>query len=134
MPQLKSNKPPNKPIASSSHILIVLVLILLAGGAFLSFKYISLAKELRQAQAFLETQNTNDRVLEFTTLFIDKVLEAETEVDFETRLKLENAVRDLKDNEILVQWQKFIESNTEDEAQKEVKNLLEILIGKIKAR
>jgi hypothetical protein len=47
---------------------------------------------------------------------------------------LETAVRDLKDEEILNQWQKFVDSKTETEAQKEVKNLLELLINKIKIK
>ena len=80
----------------------------------------------------MQTQKTNDKVLEFTKLFIGKVLKAKTEVDFETRLKLENAVRNLEDKEIMIEWSKFIESKTEDGAQEEVKNLLEMLINKIK--
>jgi len=65
---------------------------------------------------------------------IEKVLKAETEVDFETRLKLENAVRNLEDKEILARWSKFIESKTEAGAQEEVKNLLEALVNKIKIK
>ncbi len=70
-------------------------------------------------------------VLNFIKFFIEKVLKAENEVDFETRLKLKNAVRNLSDEEILNQWNKFVESKTENEAQEEAKNLLEMLINKI---
>jgi Na+-transporting NADH:ubiquinone oxidoreductase subunit NqrC len=111
--------------------ILIIILILLAGNVFLGVKYFSVVKELRQTQAALETQKTNDKILEFTKLFIEKVLKAETEVDFETRLKLETAVRNLGDEEILSQWQKFIDSKTEADAQEEVKNLLEILVNKI---
>jgi hypothetical protein len=45
---------------------------------------------------------------------------------------LENAVRNLNDENILSQWQKFTESKTEAGAQEEVKNLLEILVGKVR--
>ncbi|MBU4298421.1 hypothetical protein KJ636_00020 [Patescibacteria group bacterium] len=113
-------------------ILTVVILILLAGNVFLGVKYFSVVKELRQTRIALETQKTNEKVLEFTKLFIAEVLRAETEVDFETRLKLENAVRNLDDEEILAQWQKFTESKTEVQSQEEVKNLLEVLINKIK--
>jgi hypothetical protein len=82
----------------------------------------------------LQTQTTNEKVLEFTNLFIEKVLKAQTEVGFETRLKLENAVRNLNDEEILAQWQKFTESKTEAGAQEEVKNLLQMLVSKIKTQ
>lgn len=68
----------------------------------------------------------------FTELFVEKVLKTGKEVDFETRLQLENSVRELNNAEILNQWQKFIESKTEADAQIEVRNLLEILIKNIK--
>ncbi len=113
-------------------IFIIIILILLAGNVFLGVQYISLTTKLRQTQTVLETQKTNDKVLEFTQLFIAKVLKAKSEVDFETRLKLENAVRNLGDEEILARWSKFIESKTEATAQEEVKNLLEMLVNKIK--
>jgi len=117
----------NKP-----KIILVLILILLAGNVFLGVKYFSVVKELRQDQAALQAQKTGDKVLEFTKLFIEKVLKAKTEVDFETRLRFEAAVRDLEDEEIFAQWQRFIESRTEVVAQEEVKNLLDVLVGKIK--
>jgi len=111
---------------------LIIILVLLVGCVFFGFKYFSVVKELRQTKTVLETQVINEKVLDFTKLFIEKVLKAETEVDFETRLKLENAVRNLNDEEILIQWQKFTESKTEAEAQTEVKNLLEMLINKIR--
>ena len=111
---------------------IVIILILLAGNIYFGSKYFGIQKELQEKTATLETQKTNEDLLNFAKLFIDKVLKAEGEIDFETRLQLENAVRNLSDNEILAQWQKFVESKTESEAQKEVKNLLEILVSKIK--
>lgn len=114
-------------------ILTITILVLLAGVIFFGFKYSVVKKEIQQNRTALETQKTNKEVLEFAKLFIEKVLKAEAEVDFETRLKLESAVRDLGDEEILTQWQKFTESETEPEAQKEVRNLLEMLLSKISA-
>jgi len=119
---------------SKPKIILILVLVLLAGNIFLGVKYFSVVKELRQTQTALQTQTTNEKVLEFTKLFIEEVLKAETEVNFETRLKLETAVRNLGDEEILNQWQKFVDSKTEAGAQEEVKNLLEMLINKIKVK
>ena len=111
---------------------LIIMLILLAGNVFLGVKYFSVVKELRQTETLLQTQTTNEKVLEFSKLFIKEVLKAETEVNFDTRLKLETAVRNLGDEEILNQWQKFAESKTEVQAQEEVKNLLEMLVNKIK--
>ncbi len=119
---------------NKSKIILISILILLLGNVFWGVKYMSLVKEFRPTEALLKTQKTNDRVLEFTKLFIEKVLKANAEVDFETRLKLENAVRNLNDQEILAQWSKFIESKTETGAQEEVKNLLEMLVKKIRIK
>ena len=41
-------------------------------------------------------------------------------------------VRDLKNQEILIQWKKFVNSKTSEEAQAETGNLLKILIENIK--
>ncbi len=113
-------------------IFLIIILILLVGNIFFGVKYFAAQKELQQTRTVLETQKINEKILDFTKLFIEKVLKAETEVNFETRLKLENAVRNLENEEILAQWQKFTESKTEVEAQREVKNLLEALVNKIK--
>ena len=112
-------------------ILSIVILILVAGNAFFAVKYFSTQRELNQIKTVAEAKNTNEKVLNFTKLFIAQVLRADGEVGFETRLKLENAVRDLNDEKILAQWQKFVESETESEAQEEVKNLLEMLVGEI---
>lgn len=72
-----------------------------------------------------------ERIVNFTKLFIKKVLVVEGEVDFETRLELENAVRALNDEEIKQQWQKFIESSSEEDAQGQVKVLLSLLMKRI---
>ncbi|MEK9132272.1 MAG: hypothetical protein AAB606_00995 [Patescibacteria group bacterium] len=89
-------------------------------------------KELYNEQLRVKTQTMNEKILDFNKYFIDKVLKAEGEIDFETRLKLETAVRNLNDNDILALWQKFVESKDEISAQKNVQNLLEILATKIK--
>ena len=118
-------------------ILTIIILILLGGNIFLGANYFADQEELKEAKAMLETrseQEINGEVLNFTRLFIAEVLKSEEEIDFETRLKLENSVRNLDDEEILNQWNKFTESETEIEAQEEVKNLLGMLVGKIGVR
>lgn len=119
---------------NKSKVFLVIIFILLAGNLLLGARWFIVHKELSQQQTVLEVQETSSKILDFTKFFIEKVLKAEAEVDFETRLKLENAVRNLEDEEILAQWQKFIESRTEIEAQEEVKNLLEVLIGKLRVQ
>jgi len=112
-------------------LLVVLILILLAGNIFFWMRYSAVQQELERTKEALTVQKINEKIIDFTKLFIEKVLKAEGEIDFETRLILENAVRNLDNEEILNQWQKFTESQTEDKAQLEVKNLLEMLVKKI---
>jgi len=112
-------------------ILITIILLLIISNVFFGFKYLTVQKELQQIQAVLKTQKTNEKVLDFAKLFIQKVLKAKGEIDFETRLRLENAVREIKDKEILEKWKNFTNSQTEEEAQENVKDLLEILVDKI---
>lgn len=118
-------------MTKSKIILIIIIVILLFGNIFLSFQYLAMQREVRRLGVIANTQKINEQVLAFAKLFVEKVLKAETEVSFETRLQLENAVRNLDDNKIMTQWQKFVESKTETEAQEEVKNLLDIVIEKI---
>jgi len=111
---------------------LTLVLILVLGNIVFGAKYFLISGELREAKAALEIQKTNEKILDFSKFFIKEVLRAENEVDFDTRLKLENSVRGLEDEEIFNQWQKFTESDTEREAQAEVTNLLGLLLEKIR--
>ena len=110
---------------------LILIAILLAGNIFFGMQYVGARQALQETQSSLTAQRTNERTLAFTQLFVEKVLQSEGEVDFETRLLLENSVRAIGDEEILSQWRRFTEANTEEEAQREVKGLLGILVEKI---
>lgn len=109
----------------------IVVLVLAIISIFFGVKYYTVHKELIETQSALTTQNTDKKVLVFTKLFIEKVLKADKEIDFETRLQLENGVRNLNNEQILAQWQKFTDSKSEMGAQTEVKNLLELLVNNI---
>lgn len=116
---------------SKNIFIIIIILVLLGGNAFFAYSYLNANKELRALESNETKVETNSKVIDFTSLFIKKVLQADKEVDFETRLTLENSVRDLKDDEIKTEWQHFIASKTESDAQDSVKKLLGILITKI---
>ncbi len=108
-----------------------LIVILLAGVLYFGFQVKFLTAELENAKKEIAVTQTNEKVLNFTGLFIEKVLKSDSEVDFDTRLKLENAVREIHDDLIFSLWDKFVKSKTEAEAQKVVKDLLGVLISKI---
>jgi len=111
--------------------LLVIIILLAGGNIIFGVNYFFTKKELQVAQKSLSTQQFNIKVINFNRLFVQKVLKAETDISMEDRLKLENTVRELKDQEILDQWQKFTGATTEKQAQQEVKNLLDLLGQKI---
>ncbi|MEK7194876.1 MAG: hypothetical protein AAB561_00415 [Patescibacteria group bacterium] len=113
---------------SNRKLTVIVLIVLLMGNIFFANKYFAVKKE---SASVLQTHDVDEKTLEFAKLFISGVLKADKEVDFETRLKLENMVRNLGDKEILAQWQKFVESKTELEAQSNVKDLLEVVVSKI---
>ena len=115
-------------------LVLLLVLLLCAGTVALGVKLVQTTHALQTARAQTATRQINDRVLDFAQLFVADVLQASQEVDFETRLKLENAVRSIGDPEILAQWQRFIGSPDPTTAQAEVKKLLELLITRIRTQ
>src|SRR3989338_5093253 len=110
---------------------VIIVILLIATGFFM-WKYVAVQNELAFQRAEGGKPVFNEGVLNFTGLFIEKVLKAEKEVSFEERMNLETVVRGLKDDEILEQWNKFVNSKTQAEAQNAVKNLLGMLVKKIK--
>ncbi len=105
---------------------VVCVLALVLSGLFF-VQYQKVSSELAQVKTQLTGRAQDTKVVAFLNLFIDKVLKAKSEIDFETRLQLENAVRELNNPEILAQWRKFVESPNESQAQLEVKDLLALL-------
>lgn len=106
-------------------------MVLLGTSVLFALLYFQTAKELDGAKVVISSQRYNDLNINFLKMFIKRVIKSDTEVDFDTRLKLENSIRDLNDPELLAQWQKFVGSGNEAEAQKNVKNLLEMLADKI---
>jgi len=89
---------------------------------------------LREKIRTLESKNfqTNEKILVFTEKFIDKVVKTNKEVTAEERLELENDLREINDSEIIQSWEKFVLSKNEDEAQKNIRDLLLTLLKKIR--
>jgi len=108
-------------------IFIVILCISLATNAVLFFGAFKIYKDFVECGRLEEK---NSKTLLFADMFIRKVLMAERDIDFDTRLELETAVRNLNDSEILNQWQKFTKSLDKDSASNEVKNLLNLLVKK----
>lgn len=108
-------------------LLIILMSVSLPANGmmvFLVFQDIEIANQKEQ------NLQANLKVLNFRNLFTENVLLADREIDFDTRLKMETAVRDLQDPEILTQWKIFTETESREDANTQAKKLLRILINK----
>lgn len=108
-------------------VLIGIIIIL----GFICWSY---QKENNRLSLLSSQKYGHQQTLNFLEIFIKQVLKSEKEVDFDSRLKLENAVRDLEDDKILSQWQSFVNSKDEVTAQNNVKDLLELLVVKLQSR
>ncbi|MCK4918919.1 MAG: hypothetical protein KAS01_00880 [Candidatus Pacebacteria bacterium] len=116
-------------------IFVITVLTFFALTLFFAFNYSQTKKELDQTKTTIASYQENIKVIDFTELFVEEVLNSgEGEIDFEIRLQLENSVRELGNEEILSQWKKFIDSEDETEAQGIVKELLNMLVDEMKVK
>lgn len=108
-----------------------MTVLLLAAVVYLGVSYLGLYSEFNRLNILTINSSRSEKAADFLQLFVNDVLRSDKEVDFETRLSLENAVRAVGDEEILSQWQKFINSKDETEAQANTKDLLAILAKKV---
>lgn len=106
-------------------ILIVLFCISLALNGWLGY-------QLKMALNAYSFQQNDAKVLSFTNMFVEGVLMANKEIDFDTRLALETAVRGLNDTDIFSQWQRFVKTSTKEDSSNEAKILLNLLVKKLK--
>ena len=95
-------------IMSKKHLISTVVfLALILGNLFFAANYFLILRQLKSSQKELQVQQTNRKIVNFLNLFIQKVLKTDEEVPFEDRLKLENTIRDIGDEELLSKWEKF---------------------------
>lgn len=111
----------------SAGIIGILILAVIGLAGLSAYEYV----ENQKLNHVIKSQKTNEKVVSFLNLFIEKVLKTDKEVSFEDRLKLENAIRDTGDPNLLVRWEQFTGGSNETEIQQGVKDLLEALAKKI---
>jgi hypothetical protein len=102
-------------------ILTIITVILLTCDVFFAVKYLFVQQRLDEILAF---NQINSKIRFFNNIFIDKVLKAQGLVSYEDRLKLENAVMDTNNKDVIDQWHRLLDSQTEAEAQQGVIDLL----------
>ena len=112
-------------------IYLIIIIILFAINLFLGIKYFNANKELKETKNTTAVQEEKTKFAEFNKTFISEVLQTESKVNYDTRLKLDKMIEDINDEELTAQWQKFTESKTEKEAQEETVKLLELVAERI---
>jgi len=115
-------------IKKTTIILTIIILVLLAGNVYFYLQYSSVREQLDDVS---RNNQVNTKIVAFSKLFVEKVLVDENEVSYEDRLKLENAVVDTQDEDIINEWHNFLNSKTEFEAQAGTKKLLSLFVNKI---
>jgi len=113
-------------------LIITLITFSLAANVFFAVQYTISQLELRDALRQIVAQDMNNKSLSFAKMFVDKFLLSSGTVNFEDRLALENAVREIKDPEIFKQWQIFTNSPDDHEAQLAAGKLFNLLFDRIK--
>ena len=112
-------------------VLGIIVIVLFISNIFFVWMFISLKISVRNLENKTSSQKVNANILNFTQLFMDKVLGGSKEVSFNDRLQLENSVRNLNDKEIFDSWQVFTKAKDSAEVQKDFYGLFQLLLKKI---
>lgn len=110
-------------------IFLVLAVIFFGLSVFLLFKYFGTQANLVKVTS---EKQLNSQILDFERFFVEKVINAQSEVSFNDRLQLEEDVKNINDKEISDSWSQFVNSATQAQAEDSVKKLLLLLIQKIK--
>lgn len=113
-------------------LIIIIIALLAALNSYVLYKYYKERAVLKTARESLSAEILSNKTLNFTKLITEKIFGAEKNISFEERLFLENAARGLNDPIILENWNNFIASRNQNEAQNNLKQLLGILLNKIK--
>ena len=107
-----------------------LLILLVAGNIFFSIQY---TENLKQQNA-AETDNAVVRIQasKLLKLFVDVVLNTENkQITYEDRVALENDVRQMKDVEVIKQWDAFVASKDPKTAQQKAITFMKLLTNKL---
>jgi hypothetical protein len=107
------------------------MLVLVSGNIFFSIQY---TENLKQQQVQKEDKiGTNIQVSRFLKLFVDIVLNTNEgqQISYDDRVQLENDVRQIKDAEVIAQWNSFVGSKDSKVAQKNAVALMKLLTNKL---
>lgn len=110
----------------------VLVLVLLIGNIFFAYQYIGAvrAQGVQQRQQN-EKDATRIQIAQFNKFFIDTVVNNKSKISSDDRIKLENDIRQIHDEELLKLWNDFVNGKDSKATQESAAKLMAALAGKI---
>ena len=109
-----------------------LLVLLLGGNLYFSVQYVQNLKQQNDAtEQANSTFNSRLQVAQFLKEFIDTVLNTQGTVSFDNRVKLENDIRQIKDDTLTAQWTTFVNSKDSKEAQQSAVKLMSLLSDNI---
>ena len=109
-----------------------LLVLLLGGNLYFSVQYVQNLKQQNDAtEQANSTFNSRLQVAQFLKEFIDTVLNTQGTVSFDNRVKLENDIRQIKDDTLTAQWTTFVNSKDSKEAQQSAVKLMALLADKM---
>jgi hypothetical protein len=107
-----------------TRVVIIILLVVVCASVFFACEW---RQCLRETRVLSDKNMQNEKIIAFTSLFINSVFNTGT-VSFEDRFKMENAVREINNKEIMVQWEKFTSSKNQAESQENAKKLFGLLV------
>ena len=105
-----------------------LMIVLLAGNLFFTAQYF---ENLKPVAPVVNNTGKDIQIAHFLQEFIVIVLNPQTPVSSDDRVKLENDVRQIGDPDILADWQAFVSSSNAKDAQASAIKLMSLLSAKM---
>jgi len=110
----------------------LIMLVLLCSNIFFAIQYTENLKQEAQQQAQQDdSATTRIQISRFLKFFIDTVLNTKGGISTEDRLKLENDIHQIHDQDLIKQWDVFVASKDGKEAQVNAVKLMSMLGSKM---
>lgn len=113
----------------------ILMIVLIISNVFFSAQYISGLQQQASQQSQKDQEDAKVakriQVSRFLKYFIDVVLNANSVVSFDDRVKLENDLRQIGDPDLTNLWDKFVGSKDSKSAQENAVKLMKVLSVKM---
>ncbi len=110
----------------------ILMLILLIGNIFFSIQYMTNVQYTADEKAKTEERMVmRAKVSSFLKFFIDTVINTQSTISYEDRVKLESDLRQIHEPALTAQWDIFVASKDGKDAQTSAAKLMSLLAAKL---